>query len=119
MLLRWAKDGYTTPVPEAANISVDEKTVTIGYSGKWGLLALVRQSAGAPADFDQLVDTTPNTLKLTIPTVVQGEGGTRSPVSQAKVFIRVTLLTADKKEPILLPVFPDRAPAWNRAGTNK
>ena len=68
------------------------------------------EHASVPADFDQLVDPMPVTLKFIVPTMMTGD----DPM-QTKVFVRITLLTADKKEPITLPAFPDRAPALDRS----
>jgi type VI secretion system protein ImpL len=110
LTLRWAKDGEASPAPENADgIVFEDKRVTFEDTGRWALLKLMRAHPSAPADFEQLVDPTPETLKFIIPTVQAGGA-----VTQTKVFVRLTLLTPDKKEPITLPLFPDRAPSMDR-----
>ncbi len=117
LVMRWAKDGDIDPVPpEGPNVRVEDKTVTVEYTNRWSVLALIKQHSGVAADFDQLVDPNPSTLKFIIPTVQAGGSADTGTSAQTKVFIRLSLLSADKKDPIPLPVFPDRAPVWNRTG---
>jgi type VI secretion system protein ImpL len=109
--LRWAKDANIIPASEPAEgVVYEDKKVTFEDTTRWSIFRMFRSHASVPADFDQLVDPMPVTLKFIVPTVMTGD----DPM-QTKVFVRITLLTADKKEPITLPAFPDRAPALDRS----
>jgi type VI secretion system protein ImpL len=106
--LRWAKDGPNVPVN--GNVDGSTKTVAFREATRWSLLSMLQAYASAPADFDQLVDPAPTTLRFLIPQ--RTASGDEAP--QTRVFVRLTLLSADKKEPVTLPVFPVRAPALDR-----
>jgi type VI secretion system protein ImpL len=111
LTLRWAKDANIVPASETAEgVIYEDRKVTFEDTSRWAIFRLFRTHASVPADFDQLVDPTPVTLKFIVPTMMTGD----DPM-QTKVFVRITLLTADKKEPITLPAFPDRAPALDRS----
>lgn len=107
LTLRWAKDSPSTPA--APNVAGSELKVSFQETTRWSIFRLLQDYAGTPADFDQLVDPAPQTLKFIIPTMRVGADS-----AQARVFVRLTLLTADKKEPITLPPFPVRAPILER-----
>jgi type VI secretion system protein ImpL len=108
--LRWAKDANIVPAAEnAEGIVYEDRKVTFEETDRWSIFRLFRTHASVPSDFDQLVDPTPQTLKFIVPTMMTGD----DPM-QTRVYVRLTLLTADKKEPITLPSFPDRAPALDR-----
>lgn len=110
LVLRWAKDANIIPAAETAEgVVYEDRKVTFEDTTRWSIFRFFRAHASASADFDQLIDPAPQTLKFTVPTMMTGD----DPM-QTRVFIRLTLLTADKKEPITLPVFPERAPTLDR-----
>ncbi len=105
--LRWAKDGTIAPaLASSAGVVVQDRTVTFEDLTRWSMFRMLKAQASTPADFDQLADPMPNTLKFVIPTMQTTTGIT----TQTRVFVRVTLLT-DKQAPISLPIFPERAPS--------
>ena len=73
-------------------------------------------------DFFSLEDEKPHTLKFELKTRSKGGktvGFDTGPISgEAKVFIRVSLIAADTKEPLRLPNFPDQAPLLGRRVAN-
>ena len=60
------------------------------------------------------MDPKPHTLKFVLGTTLPFEGwqqdGAQADASRAKVFIRLRLMSPDKKEALKLPFFPVRAP---------
>ncbi|HEY2384264.1 MAG TPA: type VI secretion system protein [Terriglobia bacterium] len=111
LVLRWAKDANIIPAPEnAEGVVYEDRKVTFEDTTRWSMLRFFRTHASVPADFDQLIDPAPQTLKFIVPTMMTGD----DPM-MTKVFVRLTLLTADKKEPITLPAFPERAPSLDRS----
>jgi type VI secretion system protein ImpL len=106
--LRWAKDAPIVPL--AGTVDGEMRKVVFQETMGWSMLRLLDANASSPADFDQLVDPAPQTLKFVVPTT----GGSGNDPAQTRVFVRITLLTPDKKEPITLPTFPVRAPALDR-----
>lgn len=118
--LRWAKDAVIAPAPPAGgdanpHLRVVDRKVSYSYGGRWGLFALLRDNASSPADFDGFADPHPQTLRFTVAT--RREDGPEATASAAaertepvRTFVRVTLLTPDRKEDLVLPEFPSRAP---------
>ena len=89
---------------------IDDKTVIFEDMTRRSIFPLRADcTIGVPADFDQLVDPSPQTLKFIVPTMMAAD----DPM-QTRVFVRLTFLTPDKKDPITLPSFPERAPALDR-----
>jgi hypothetical protein len=90
------------------------------YSDRWSLFTLLLRHgfmlkrAGTPAECDQGFDSDPYTLKFTVRTDpdAAGDPGQRAELksSNAEVFMRMSLVTANKQEPLLLPCFPKKAP---------
>ena len=114
--LRWAKNAPWTPLEPDNPNGGSNHTVVYRGDGHWSLLRFLQRHAGAATDFDQLVDLRPHTLgfsaavkpasaKLAQQYEVDGE------TLLTKAFIRVTLLSPDKKERLTMPVFPASAPA--------
>ena len=71
----------------------------------------MRAHSAPPTDFDQLVDPAPYSLRFLIPTMQPAVATLAWTPVQARVFIRLTLLTATEKQPIEVPAFPVRAPS--------
>lgn len=127
LTLQWAKDAPVLPLPPSPpsaqpRMRVEGRTVSWRYGGRWSLLALLREYASSPADFAGFEDPRPQTLRLAVDTGTEpaaeekgkeknkGEPPAPEKTGEVRVFVRVTLLTPDKKEEIELPDFPSRAP---------
>jgi type VI secretion system protein ImpL len=116
---RWAKDAREAPVaeraPGRARGQVEDRTVTFASRNRWSLVSFLVQHAVAPGDVDGARDPHPHTLKFVVPTrrVGDREPAAAAPGGEAKLFIRVGLRPVDKKDALVLPAFPTRAPALN------
>ncbi|HEU4714882.1 MAG TPA: type VI secretion protein IcmF/TssM N-terminal domain-containing protein [Pyrinomonadaceae bacterium] len=121
LTLRWANNSPTVPVTGASPVAVKAKDriAVIEYDDRWSLLTLLLRHgqmlrrAGTPAECDQGFDADPYTLKFTVRTDPDPAGTdqrTDLKPSTAEVFMRVSLATANKQEPLLLPCFPRQAP---------
>ena len=114
--LRWAKNAPWAPLAPDNPNGGRNHTVVYRGDGHWSLLRFLQRHAGAATDFDQLVDLRPHTLGFSIAV----KPASAKPARQyevdgetllTKAFIRVTLLSPDKKERLTMPVFPASAPA--------
>jgi hypothetical protein len=121
--LRWANDSPSRPVASAVPLpfTVKDRTAVFEYNDSWSLFTfLLRhgpllQRAGAQRECDQGFEADPYALKFTIKTEPDpAELPSQRPdlkLSPAKVFLRMSLVTANKQEPLMLPCFPTAAPA--------
>jgi type VI secretion system protein ImpL len=121
--LRWANNSPSRPVAGALPVpfTVKDRTAVFEYDDPWSLFTfLLRhglrlQRAGAQQDCDQGFEADPYTLKFTIKTEPDPAGvPSERPelkLTPAKVFLRLSLVSANKQEPLLLPCFPIEAPA--------
>jgi type VI secretion system protein ImpL len=121
--LRWANDSPRVPVSGATPVpvTVKERTAVFEYKDRWSLFTfllrhgLLLKRAGATPDCDQGFDADPYTLKFTIKTQPDPALTTLQPrdlkQSDAEVFARISLVTANKQEPLMLPCFPTKAPS--------
>jgi type VI secretion system protein ImpL len=121
LTLRWAKDSPTVPVTTATPnaVKAKDRVAVFEYDDRWSLLTLLLRHGlmlkrtGTPAECDQGYDPDPYTLKFTIRTDPDPAGLPQRPdlkTSNAEVFMRLSLVTANKQEPLLLPCFPRKAP---------
>ena len=116
LTLRWAQGSPWSPAETqtAGQTDVGKKTVTFDYQNKWSLISFLQRHPSVATDFFSLEDEKPHTLKFELKTGATeasiGGVGTGLVSSEAKVFIRVSLIAADTKEPLRLPSFPDKAP---------
>lgn len=121
LTLRWANNSPTVPVTSATPVSVKakERIATFEYADRWSLLTLLLRHgamlkrAGTPAECDQGFDSDPYTLKFTVRTDPDPAGEDQRAElknSTAEVFMRMSLVAANKQEPIMLPCFPRKAP---------
>jgi type VI secretion system protein ImpL len=122
--LRWAKDSTVSPVPPMGRpeMKVMDKKVEYEYNNLWSLLYLLRKHSGSPADFDQLVDSKPHTLKFEIDTGQPAVTRQGTEKDRTKVFIRVTPMAPDdkKRQILLMPSFPaETAPALDLKSRNR
>ncbi|MDD4073218.1 MAG: type VI secretion protein IcmF/TssM N-terminal domain-containing protein [Desulfobacterales bacterium] len=109
--LRWAKnaEGYPVFGGDLPGVSIQDKTVVYKLSNKWSLIRFVRMHAAAASDFDKFADPEPHTLKFSIDT--RSGRSLEADKKKTTAFIRLKLLSPDKKKsPLVLPVFPQRAP---------
>lgn len=122
--LRWAKNSTVFPIAGTGypEMKVEDRGVEYKYDTLWSLIHFLRRQAGSPADFDQLVDSKPHTLKFAIETRRKGAEGQDDEKSLAKVFIRVTPMAPDekKKEILVMPsFFSEMAPQLNLKSMNR
>jgi type VI secretion system protein ImpL len=111
MTLRWPDSAETQPFLDETQpyMQVDEQTVTYTYPGQWSLLWMMRAQQATAADFTNLKDTTPYTLRFEIP---------NGPEEKTVVYDRITLLKPAKAKkpggPITVPNFPTDAPGLDQ-----
>ncbi|HEX2268730.1 MAG TPA: type VI secretion protein IcmF/TssM N-terminal domain-containing protein [Pyrinomonadaceae bacterium] len=121
LTLRWANNSPTVPVTSATPVAVKAKDriAVFEYTDRWSLFTLLLRHgamlkrAGTPAECDQGFDSDPYTLKFTVRTDPDPAGEDQRAElknSSAEVFMRMSLVTANKQEPIRLPCFPRKAP---------
>ncbi len=120
--LRWAGDSPTRPVPGAIPVPflVKERTAVFEYSDSWSLFTLLlkhglmAKRASASTGCVQGLEPNPFTLKFTIRTepdpVTPPSQRQDLMVSPAQVFMRVSLMAANKQESLVVPCFPTTAP---------
>ena len=121
--LRWANNSPSRPVPSAVPVpfTVKDRTAIFEYDDPWSLFTfmlrhgLLLERAGAQSQCDQNFEADPYALKFTIKTEPDPAGlpAQRPDLTQtpAQVFLRLSLVTANKQEPLMLPCFPIVAPA--------
>jgi type VI secretion system protein ImpL len=119
--LRWASGSSWAPVAEQERpeLEVHDRTAVFHYRDLWSLVSLVDDHRGAPADFDGFVDARPHTLLFALPTRREetaqggGEGASAVAVEEAetRVFIRLSLVAPESKQPLVVPGFPTAAPS--------
>jgi type VI secretion system protein ImpL len=122
LTLRWANNSPVVPVTGVtpAPVKAKDRVAVIEYDDRWSLLTLVLRHglmlkrAGTTAECDQGFDADPYTLKFTVRTDPDpaGDPSQRSELktAYAEVFMRMSMVTANKQEPLLLPCFPKKAP---------
>ncbi len=122
LTLRWANNSPVVPVTGAspAQVKVKDRIAVFEYDDRWSLFTLLLKHglmlkrAGTTADCDQGFDPSPYTLKFTVRTDPDPAGQpmqrTELKSSNAEVFMRISLATANKQEPLMLPCFPKKAP---------
>lgn len=127
--LRWAANSPDQPQSGSTNtaLNVVNGTALFNYSGKWGLVHLLKDQAAPLSDFANLKDNQPQTLAFEVPLKdVLSSGST--PAQTAKVFIRFQvkpiLESVDPKTgavtykpggAVTLPTFPVSAPKLSGA----
>ena len=116
--LRWAKNSTVSPVPPMGRpeIKVLDKKVEYVYGNLWSFLYFLRKHSGSPADFDQLTDSKPHTLKFEIDTSHPDVTQQGDEKARARMFIRVTPMVPDekKRQILIMPSFlSETAPALN------
>jgi type VI secretion system protein ImpL len=114
--LRWANDSPSVPrddLPEV-HMKVRGRMVTFDFNNRWSVLSLLMRQSASGADFRNGVDVEAYTLKFRVPTQPSGAVPLNQPEQlrrgAAEVFMSLSLLAPGTKEPLVLPVFPVRAP---------
>jgi hypothetical protein len=122
LTLRWANDSPTRPVTSAAPnpFAVKERSAIFEYNDRWSLFTfllthgLQLKRAGTLGECDNGYDPDPYTLRFVIKTEMDPVAQPSQPNGltppAAEVFMRVTMLTANKPEPLMLPCLPAKAP---------
>jgi len=122
LTLRWANNSPVLPVTGAtpAPVKAKDRIAVFEYNDHWSLFSFLLKHgfmlkrAGSMAECDQGFDSEPYTLKFTVRTDPDpaGQQAQHSELksSNAEVFMRISLVTANKQEPLLLPCFPRKAP---------
>ena len=122
LTLRWANNSPVLPITgmTPAPVKAKDRIAVFEYNDHWSLFSLLLKHglmlkrAGTPAECDQGFDATPYTLKFTVRTDPDPAGQplqrTELKSSNAEVFMRISLATANKQDPLMLPCFPKKAP---------
>jgi len=122
LTLRWANNSPVLPMTGAtpASVKAKDRIAVFEYNDHWSLFSFLLKHgfmlkrAGTQAECDQGFDSEPYTLKFTVRTDPDpaGQPSQRSELksSNAEVFMRISLVTANKQEPLMLPCFPRKAP---------
>lgn len=120
--LRWANDSPTIPsaaFPPQAHMKLAGQTVTLRYDNNWSLLLLLLKNRALTEDLVGGVDVEPYTIKIEVPTepnpkvsnILQRAQPETIKTPSVEIYMRVSLLTPSKKDPLILPdVFPTYAP---------
>jgi type VI secretion system protein ImpL len=122
LTLRWANDSPTVPVESTtpAPVKVKDRTAVFEYNDRWSLFTLLLKHgnmlkrAGTPAECDQGLDSDPYTLKFSVRTdpdpAAKADQRSELKSANAEVFMRMSLMAANKQDPLMLPCFPKKAP---------
>jgi hypothetical protein len=123
LTLRWANDSPTVPVTSAtpASVKVKDRVAVFEYNDRWSLFTfLLRHGfklnrAGTPGECDQGFDADPYTLKFSVRTdpdpSAKADQHPELKSATAEVFLRMSLMAANKQDPLLIPCFPKKAPS--------
>lgn len=122
LTLRWANNSPVVPVTGAmpAPVKAKDRVAVFEYNDHWSMFSFLLKHgfmlkrAGSTAECDHGFDAEPYTLKFTVRTDPDpaGQQGQKSDLksSNAEVFMRISLVTANKQEPLMIPCFPKKAP---------
>ncbi len=114
VIFRWASNSPLQPIQDdsIANYLVQGEDAIFSYDGNWALLKLLRLNQANPADFDNLNDPTPITLRFQIPLT----NVTPNVTSSCRGNTDVDLKTATAF--ISLQVMPIKAPVAKSASSS-
>lgn len=114
--MRWAKDSPSSPKAEGQlpHVRVNDRTAVFEFTNRWSLLALLNKHLAPAADFDPVVAPEPYLLSFTVWTHGGGKLLTGETSPLMKGFIRLMVMPPGKKEGLVLPSFPARAPQLGR-----
>lgn len=108
LTFRWATGSPYAPYASAdgaaaARASVDGRTLVYRYREPWSLLRLLVESRAPAAEFPDLSEPRPVTVKLSIDTVSEDRP---EPRAVANLYLQITLLSPDENRELSLPEFP-------------
>lgn len=109
--LRWASESPRVPVGGNVRpgVTVLDRTATFEYHNSWALLSALEQNQSSADDLPSFLDVEPVTLSLEVPTQTAA-GPKDEPFSDARVFLRLSVLDPKSAQPLLIPRFPTSAP---------
>lgn len=109
--LRWASGSPRIPVGGNVRpgVTVVDRTVTYEYRNAWSLLTALEQNQSSPDDLPSFLDVEPVTLSLEVPTQT-ATAQKDEPLSDARVFLRLSVLDPKSALPLTIPRFPASAP---------
>lgn len=120
LVLRWARDAQRLPATTDPRLGVWVKGREVSWERqhRWSLLALLRAQRTSKKDFCARSEPLPHTLRFSIPTrpfdqpeEALDENGNSVLLDDTLVFVRLTLLAPETKDPLVMPAeFPVRAP---------
>jgi type VI secretion system protein ImpL len=117
LTLRWANESIWHPDKEQEKgaLEISKKTVTYTYDNPWSVVSFLQDHPSSDSDFTTLEDEKPETLKFILKMKRDEDTIDRTTTPeerelQSKLFIRLSLIAPDSKEPIRLPEFPREAP---------
>ena len=120
LVLRWARDGQLLPATTDPRLGVWVKGREVSWERqhRWALFGLLRSQKTSKADFCARSEPLPHTLRFAVPTrpidqPAEGLDAEGKPITtqETVVFVRLTLLAPETKDPLVLPSeFPIRAP---------
>ena len=118
LTLRWADNVAALPYSDGRDryMSVNGRDVVFRYSEPWSLLRMLarqRVAPGAPARHETLAFDIPTAPGGTAP--AGAKGSTPAAEERARVFLRMAVTPAQKKETLAFPPFPVAAPAAEHA----
>jgi type VI secretion system protein ImpL len=123
LTLRWANDSPIVPVTGAtpAPVKVKDRVAVFEYNDRWSLFTLLLRHGfklnrtGTPAECDQGFDSDPYTLKFSVRTdpdpAAKADQHPELKNANAEVFMRMSLMAANKQDPLMIPCFPKKAPS--------
>lgn len=118
--LRWAKDApeHPTFAGEGKGVQISGRTVSYRFDGPWALLRMLARYRASADDLADAAAQTPHVLEFSIDTRTGDEKFKDALTAHDRVFIRITLMTSGKKKQVLvMPYFPERAPVLDAAET--
>ena len=118
LTLRWADNVAALPYSDGRDryMSVNGRDVVFRYSEPWSLLRMLarqRVAPGAPVRYETLGFDIP--LALAGTASASARGGTPAADERARVFLRMAVTPAQKKETLAYPPFPVAAPPAEQA----
>lgn len=126
LALRWAKDSPSPPRQEGqkSNVTVVDRVATFEFTNRWALLAALSKQLAPLAEYDPVTPPDPHLLSFDVWTHDGGAllgrkdvctltvAGAPQPV--VRVFVSVKLMPPGKKDTLIFPSFPTRAPRLDR-----
>jgi hypothetical protein len=124
LTLRWAMNAPTVPTGTAASstklatsirVRPEERTVEYTFTDPWSLVRFMREYPYSPQSVSRSGSIKPNLLEFQVMTTAVADdpdqpNPTFLPNAPVKLFVRIGVLGANKKDRLALPYFPRSAP---------